>query len=149
MAWLETYHLIQLVIFIFLVGVVLAIFIDNVRLRRRVHVDFEQYRTQVHKALEKAIAADTQEVTALALVQNITAQAEVNVLCELVGGADSLTVLSGIEIKDLKNTFCKAERHIRKVAIAKGVLPAHDLGKWSSEEPLTTKENGLGGLVVD
>lgn len=146
---MKSKHIVQLLVWVFMVGIIVVILVENVKLRRRIHVDFEQYRTQMHKAIKKAISADCQEHPALALAKNMTAQGKVQVMAELVGGAENLTILSGLDIADVQNSLCKGERDIRAVAIQKGILPPHPLNQKSCFEHPTRPPTSELPLAVD
>jgi len=123
--------IVQFIVLLLIILFLLVIFIENINLRRKVQVDYEQYRTEVHKAVSKAILADQTEDVMLSLALNASAQASVQTAADLVGGHRQLSLLSGLDTAHIHNTMVYHERQIRQVAIQKGLLTAHALNEAS------------------
>jgi len=115
---------------------VLTILVWNISLRRKVHVDHEQYRTLVHVSIKECIEADGIEDPLIALLKLERAQTSLQTLAQLVGGMDTLKFLSGLDVKHIFNTITYQERKIRAYASqlsSSSLVKPHPLATFSHE----------------
>ena len=101
-------------VWIVLIAVIVAIFIDNIHMRKRVYVDYENYRTEMHHCITEALEADNETASPyIGLIRIMRAQDRVRGMANLVNGPENLSRLSGFDVNKLLNTMTLSERQIR------------------------------------